>query len=255
MPGTATYYTGIDDLSGGYAGNCGYKDLSRALGGVPNASYGPYFAAGSEKIYLNGAGCGACFELQCIGSPVCKKDSIVVTITDFCPFKGNEQWCGADKNHFDLSGKAFSELVSTMAAGHFNLQWRRTPCKREGPPVVSIEGNQFWQSIHVMNLAGGGTYDTLMIRAAGGGGYTPLRRDWGTNFVHDGQLQAPISVKLVSTSPNGFLELPDCIPVGWTGGNEYACKGSTSTTTTNARRLTLQDAKQRLQCDCTCTAT
>ncbi|GAQ89839.1 hypothetical protein KFL_005680060 [Klebsormidium nitens] len=40
------------------------------------------------------------------------KRSVVVTITDYCPTQGNEQWCGADAHHFDLSGKAFSELLS-----------------------------------------------------------------------------------------------------------------------------------------------
>jgi hypothetical protein len=251
MIGTATYYTGIDDLLGGYAGSCGFKDLSRALGGMQESKYGPHFAAASEKIYKSGAGCGACFELKCIGNPVCTKDSVVVTITDSCPFKGNEQWCGPDKNHFDLSGRTFSKLVSTMAAGHFALQWRRTPCKRSGPPVISIEGNRFWQSIRALNLADGGTYDSLLIRGAGAGGYTPLRRDWGTSFVHEGEITAPISVKLQGTE--GELELSDCIPGGWITGSEYACKGGATIKDPSTRRLTIQDTKERLRCDCTCT--
>lgn len=251
--GAATYYTGIHDVSGGYAGNCGFEDLSRNMAGINGAKYGNLFAAGSDLLYQGGANCGACYELKCVGNPVCTGKSIVVTITDFCPTKGNEQWCGADMHHFDLSGKAFNELVNTMAIGHFSLQYRRVPCVRVGPPVVSIEGNPYWQSLRVLNLAGGGTYNAMMIRSPGGQ-YVPLKRDWGTSFTHNGQIQAPISVKLLMSDPKTDLELIDCVPVGWLSG-EYAChKNSSTVSTPESRRMTIQDNKQRLRCDCSCKA-
>lgn len=183
--GTATYYTGIDDLSGGYQGNCGFGDLSRNIAGIEGANYGPFFAAGSDQLYKGGANCGACYEIKCIASPACTGKSIVVTITDYCPTQGNEQWCGKDRHHFDLSGKAFSELVSTMAIGHFALQYRRVQCERVGPPVVSIDGSPYWQSLRVLNFAGQGSYDAMLVRSHAGS-YIPLKHDWGTSFVHDG---------------------------------------------------------------------
>lgn len=252
LAGTATYYTGVDNVSGGYAGNCGFNDLSRNIAGIQGATYGPLFAAGSDQLYKGGANCGACYEVQCIGVPVCTGKSIVVTITDYCPNEGNEQWCGPEKHHFDLSGKAFSELVSTMAIGHFSLQYRRVPCVRSGPPVVSIEGNPYWQSLRVLNLAGGGTYDGMLIRSPASQ-YVPLKRDWGTSFVHNGQIEGLISVKLVMSDTKSEVELSDCVPKGWVSRGEYACKESSSTVSTpESRRMTLQDNRQRLQCNCTC---
>lgn len=259
--GTATYYTGIDDLSGGYSGNCGYGDLSRSLGGIANATYGPFFAAGSKLLYNDGAGCGACYEVQCIGSPACKKASLAVTITDYCPEQGNEQWCGADKHHFDLSGRAFEELVTTMAVGHFTLQWRRVSCVRTGPPVVQIEGNPFWQSIRVMNLGGGGTYDSLLVRPASAAGdppaevaFLPLVRDWGTSFVHNGQLEGPLSLKLVTKDPVTQTSLVDCVPKDWVSGSSYACLGASKVTgpEVRSRQVVLRDSRERLDCTCTC---
>ncbi|GAQ91109.1 alpha-expansin [Klebsormidium nitens] len=205
LAGTATYYTGVDDVSGGYAGNCGFSDLSRNIAGIPGATYGPLFAAGSDQLYKGGANCGACYEIKCLENPVCTGKTIQVTITDYCPTQGNEQWCGADKHHFDLSGKAFSELVSTMAIGHFELQYRRVPCKKTGPPVVSIEGNPYWQSLRVLNLAGGGAYNAMLIRSPGGQ-YVPLKRDWGTSFVHNGQIQAPISSIMSTNKTSGYVD-------------------------------------------------
>jgi hypothetical protein len=223
---TSTYYTGITDLFGGWQGNCGYGDLSRKLGTLSAVTYGTLFAAGSSLIYQAGAGCGDCFEIQCIGSPVCSGKAITVTIIDNCPYQGNEQWCGPSAHHFDLSGYAFNELVNTMAVGHVAIQWRRVQCVQNNGIVVPVLGNPYWQSIIAMNVAGAGGYDSLLVRGAKASSYTALAHDWGSNFVHSGQLAAPVSLKLVDALTASIVELVDCILPGWRSGDLVTCKGN-----------------------------
>lgn len=125
---------------------------------------------------------------------------------------------------------------------------------RTGPAVVAINGNPYWQSLLVMNLDGAGTYDALSIKGKGDRDYVPLKRDWGANFVHDGQIRAPISLKMVRKDQE--VELVDCVPDKCADGHEYVCSSAARTSSTSctavSRRVTLQDTKERLLCSCTC---
>lgn len=66
-----------------------------------------YTAAGSQALFDTagatwcGAGCGTCFNLTSTGSSPCSGcgtggvsgESIVVMVTNLCPYNGNQQWC------------------------------------------------------------------------------------------------------------------------------------------------------------------
>lgn len=216
----STYYTGVDDVSGGYKGNCGYGDLSLALASSP--AYGPLFFAGSPLLYQGGGGCGSCYEVRCANSDACSGRSIVVTMTDFCPTEGNLPWCAPDKVHFDLSGYAMSQIVKDVAVGTTPLEYRRVDCVREGPAVVGVVGNPYWMEIAVMNLAKSGTYDKMRIKDSSGI-WKDLKRDWGVNFVVNEQLHGSISIQVSDSSSGDMATLPDCIPEDWVSGSRYAC--------------------------------
>jgi hypothetical protein len=216
-----TFYTGTTDVSGGYAGNCGYGDLSKSLAG--SKPYGPLFFAGSPLLYRGGAGCGSCYEIRCVDNDACTGRSIVVTMTDFCPTEGNLPWCAPDKVHFDLSGYAMAQIVDNVAVGTTPIEYRRVPCPREGPAVVGVVGNPYWLEISVMNLAHWGSYNAMCVKDAGGV-WKDLKRDWGTNFVVNEQLRGNISVQISDSESGDMVTLEDCIPEGWTTGNSFACQ-------------------------------
>ncbi|KAI0439839.1 glycoside hydrolase [Xylaria telfairii] len=96
---TTRYYDGQE-------GACGCGNQSGAFGwqlGGP----GFYTAAGSQALFApNGAtwcgsGCGQCYQLTSTGNAPCQGcgtggaagQSIVVMVTNLCPFNGNQQWC------------------------------------------------------------------------------------------------------------------------------------------------------------------
>lgn len=226
-----TFYTGVDDVSGGYAGNCGYGDLSRTMG-LDHVPYGPMFFAGSPILYEGGAGCGSCYEIQCTDSPACISGSIEITMTDFCPTLGNEVFCQPDHVHFDLSGYAFLNITNNLGVGTTPVLYRRVECSRKGPLVVQIVGNPWWQEFLVMNVPGSGTYDGMKIKATGTD-WIPLSRDWGANFISNIQLKGDISV-MISDSYSGVdTYMMNCVPADWKSNSLYVCESSTGNVPTS----------------------
>jgi endoglucanase len=95
------YYDGQEGACG-----CGSSSGNFAWQ-LGSASQGWYTAAGSQALFSTtdltwcGAGCGICYELTSTGSAPCSScgtggdegESIIVMVTNLCPYDGNEQWC------------------------------------------------------------------------------------------------------------------------------------------------------------------
>lgn len=96
-------------------GACGYDD-------VVKDGYGLDTVALSTVLYKKGKKCGACYEIQCVDSPGCKKGkiSITVTATDLCPPnyalpRDNGGWCNPPGRHFDLAKPAYLKIADYKA--------------------------------------------------------------------------------------------------------------------------------------------
>jgi len=217
--GKATFYGG--NPSGGA---CGYNDL-------PQVTFPKGFsvAIGGDE-FNDGYGCGACYEVTCIGAygnnPTCGcggsgKNKVIVQATDQCPE------CGS--THLDLNTEAFTSIVagqsSSMAGtcGVIETQFRRVSCDfKSNIKVRSKSGTSgFWYGLHVDDVAGYGAISKIQLREAG-------RRNNGFDIVCDKsqgasfwicdrkgrQIFAPLDVKLtdsagrVLTSNEAFLKTP-----------------------------------------------
>lgn len=80
-------------------------DVSLQLG----IASGVYTAAASQALYDSsglswcGSGCGKCYQLTSTGSSPCSScgtggdagESIIVMVTNLCPYNGNAEWCPA----------------------------------------------------------------------------------------------------------------------------------------------------------------
>lgn len=97
-------------------GACGYSGTNQDLKFQTTAL--------SNALFINGQGCGSCYELKCDGDvSSCKagQPSIFVTATDQCPPGG---WCNPPLEHFDLAEPAFLQIAE-YKAGIVPVQYRR----------------------------------------------------------------------------------------------------------------------------------
>jgi expansin (peptidoglycan-binding protein) len=159
--GLATFYGG--NPSGGA---CGYNDL-------PRVSFPKGFSVAiGGDAFNNGYGCGACFEVSCIGTytnnPSCLcnggEDSVIVQATDQCP--------ECSSTHFDLNTNAFVNLVGSVdmagTCGIIETKFRRVSCNfQSNIKIRSKSGTSgHWYVLHIDDVAGYGAIKQIKLREA-----------------------------------------------------------------------------------------
>jgi len=106
-------------------------------------------AAASAPIFGSGtwcgSGCGKCFKLtptavgasaEGTGAPALT--SLVVKVTNLCPYAGNENWCAYDTNsfgydaHFDLMDHNMNGLISSMGWNNPEVTYEEVDCATNG---------------------------------------------------------------------------------------------------------------------------
>jgi len=106
-------------------------------------------AAASAPIYGSGtwcgSGCGKCYKLtptaigaspEGTGAPALT--SLVVKITNLCPYGGNEVWCAYDVNsfgydaHFDIMDYNMDGIVSSMGWNNPEVTYEEVDCATNG---------------------------------------------------------------------------------------------------------------------------
>jgi len=106
-------------------------------------------AAGSAPIFGSGTwcgtGCGKCYKLTPTavgaspqGTGAINTNSVVVKVTNLCPYTGNEQWCAYDTNsfgydaHFDLMDENMNGLVTSMGWNNPEVTYEEVDCASSG---------------------------------------------------------------------------------------------------------------------------
>uniref|UniRef100_A0A093UY78 Cellulase n=1 Tax=Talaromyces marneffei PM1 TaxID=1077442 RepID=A0A093UY78_TALMA len=147
---TTRYYDGQE-------GACGCGSSSGLSSWQLGISNGVYTAAGSQALFDTndsswcGGGCGKCYNLTSTGTSACNGcgeggvagESIIVMVTNLCPYNGNEVWCpsvGAKNNygysyHFDIMAESevFGDNVvvnfePVACPGQAALDWGTCVC-------------------------------------------------------------------------------------------------------------------------------
>jgi hypothetical protein len=105
------------------------------------AASAPIFGAGTWC----GNGCGKCFKLtptaigaspEGTGAP--DLTSLVVKVTNLCPYSGNENWCAYDVNsfgyeaHFDLMDYNMAGVVTSMGWNNPEVTYEEVDCAANG---------------------------------------------------------------------------------------------------------------------------
>ncbi|KAI8563254.1 hypothetical protein RHMOL_Rhmol03G0098600 [Rhododendron molle] len=209
----ATFYGAGDGT--GRTGACGYSGTNQDLKFQTTAL--------SNALFINGQGCGSCYELKCDGDvSSCKvgQPSIFVTATDQCPPGG---WCNPPLEHFDLAELAFLQIAE-YKAGIVPVQYRRVPCQRQGGVRFTIEGNPNFNLVTVWNVGGAGDITNVQVKGDNEVSWIPLRRNWGQKWETDATLVGKALSFRVTTSDGRSSVSRHVTPQNWQFGQSYEGK-------------------------------
>ncbi|KAL6541794.1 hypothetical protein OROGR_011280 [Orobanche gracilis] len=224
----ATYY-GSPDCLGNPRGACGFGEYGRTVNnGVVSGV--------SSRLYMNGSGCGACYQVRCKNLAVCSEDGTKVIVTDY----------GEGHNtDFILSVAGFSSLAASpnMASelfqyGVLDVEYRRIPCHHDGHNLMLKvhEGSSFPNYLAILAIYQAGACDitAAQVWVEDWKEWRDMRRAYGAVW----DLQNPprgsgafLIIRIQLTSGDGnddddelinkWMDIPSVIPAFWKPGVAY----------------------------------
>ncbi|KAI3703999.1 hypothetical protein L1987_74200 [Smallanthus sonchifolius] len=217
-PALGTWYG--DPNGAGSGGACGWAD------DVKSPPFSSMIAAGNSRIFLQGKGCGECYEIMCSREPYCSRNPITVTITDECP--------GACNNvpfHFDLSGYAFGAMANPGQAdnlrnlGQVDIQFQRVPCNYGRTRIafkIDSATNHNWFATRIEFADREGALQSVAIAPSGTQEFVPMNNLWGAVWVAntDPSFKGPFSFRLTSPT-NAVVVARNVVPPGFVPGETY----------------------------------
>ncbi|KAD7479948.1 hypothetical protein R6Q59_008741 [Mikania micrantha] len=217
-PALATWYG--DPYGAGSGGACGWSN------DVQSPPFSAMIAAGNANIYLQGKGCGNCYQILCTRPPYCSMNPVTVTITDECP--------GACNNvpfAFDLSGTAFGAMSSPGQAdnlrnlGRVDVQYRRVPCNY-GITKIAFKtdpmANPYWFALTVQFCDGNGGLSSVEVAANGSQQFRLMKNIWGAVWAVDvdPSFRGPYSFRLIALNNEQVIAI-NALPFGFVPGKSY----------------------------------
>jgi expansin (peptidoglycan-binding protein) len=161
--------------SGG--GRATYYTAGTGACGIPVSDPGAMVTAVAEHLWEGSAVCGRCARVT---GPL---GTVVVEITDLCPVAGNEQWCGGDAAHLDLSEAAFAAIADPNRGVTF-VDWEIVECP-VGDTTVTLRNkdgiNQWWYAVFALDHRLG--VSTLEIRDSSAASWISAERQSYNAFV------------------------------------------------------------------------
>nr|XP_043630044.1 expansin-B6-like [Erigeron canadensis] len=183
-------------------------------------------AAGNSRIFLQGKGCGDCFQIKCNREPYCSGRPITVTITYECAGK-----CNDVPYHFDLSSHAFGAMAHPGQAanlrdlGQVDIHFQRVPCNYGTTKIafkIDKSTSPSWFSTVITYTDKDGGLKAVEIAWTGSDRFIPMRNLWGAVWVVDTNpsTHGPFSFRLTSPT-NSVVFAYNAVPMDFKVGHTY----------------------------------
>ncbi|GKV10784.1 hypothetical protein SLE2022_090400 [Rubroshorea leprosula] len=213
----ATYY-GSPDCYGTPSGACGFGEYGRTV-------YDGH-VSGVSKLWRNGTGCGACYQVRCKNPELCADDGVNVVVTDYGE---------GDHTDFILSPRAYTRMAKSgdkagqlFAYGVVDVDYRRVPCSYPGHKTIFKvhENSNYPNYLAIIILYQAGKNDVLDIQIwqEDCKQWTSMRRAYGAVFDMASPPKGPVSLRLQVSSSAGYytwVEAWNVIPSDWKAGVIY----------------------------------
>ncbi|CAA2973877.1 expansin-like B1 [Olea europaea subsp. europaea] len=212
----ATYY-GSPDCLGTATGACGFGEYGKT---VYNGE-----VTGVSRLYRNGAGCGACYQVRCNIPTHCSEEGTQVVVTDYGE---------GDRTDFILSTRGYAKLAQPgMAAelfsyGVVDIEYRRIPCHYRHNLLLKIhESSRYPLYLAIVPLYKGGIYDItdMEIWQDDCKEWIPMRRAYGTVFDIPNPPRGPLIIRfrfvVEANAEVKWVQLASAVPSDWKAGIEY----------------------------------
>ncbi|KAH7549685.1 hypothetical protein ACOSP7_025420 [Xanthoceras sorbifolium] len=212
----ATYY-GSPDCLGTPNGACGFGEYGRT---VNDAN-----VAGVARLWKNGTGCGACYQVRCTEPQLCSDDGVNVVATDYGE---------GDNTDFILSPSAYGSLATEDKSdelfdyGVVDIEYRRIPCRFAGYNnlMVKVHENSnhpHYLAIVVLYVAGQNEIEAVDILQEDYNEWRPMRRAYGAVFDMENPPRGRIILRFRVRGSMGqtWVVANNAIPSDWKAGAAY----------------------------------
>ncbi|GMI63954.1 expansin-like B1 [Hibiscus trionum] len=212
----ATYY-GSPDCLGSPKGACGYGEYGRT---VNDANV----AVVSCRLYKNGTGCGACYQVRCTNPQLCTDDGVNIVVTDYGE---------GDNTDFILSPRAYGRMAQSNKAGELyaygvvEVQYKRIPCRYGGYKLQFKvhEHSKYPNYLAIVVLYQAGRTEILdaQVWQADCKEWIGMRRAYGAVFDTTSPPSGYVSLRFQVSGSAGvyWVEASNALPSNWEAGVAY----------------------------------
>lgn len=207
---------GSPDCLGSPRGACGYGEYGRTV----NDAY----VAGVSRLYRNGTGCGACYQLRCKVPQLCTDEGVSVVVTDY----------GEGHNtDFILSTRAYARLsrpnmaLELMAYGVVDIEYKRISCNFPGSNLLFKvhEKSAFPHYLAIVALYAAGQNDIIAVEIwlEEYKEWRCMRRVYGAVWDIENPPRGAVTLRFQVSGSSGqkWVQLQNVIPSDWKAGATY----------------------------------
>lgn len=213
----ATYY-GSPECLGNPTGACGFGEYGRTVNDGQ--------VAGVSRLYRNGTGCGACYQVRCKIPAHCNEDGTKVVVTDY----GEGHY-----TDFILSTRAYASLARpNMAAelfafGVVDVEFRRVPCTYSYNLMFKVhEKSHNPGYLAILAVYQGGVYDITGVEVwlEYCKQWRPMRKVYGAVWdMENPPMGSALNLRFQATSAiTGevkLVQIANALPSDWKVGVAY----------------------------------